>query len=233
MSIKLFLLVAVLTVAATQAANPRFRAVSGMQAKGKACDAANCASCNPPKKIKAAPQLAFFKNNCESLKCEWVKDKCGKPKAPIAKALAVKTPTTEADCKAANAPSSATSAEAVALCGATQGCKYDVIAANNYRCCHLPASKKTICASYGDAELVKIYEFPVVKPTPATPCAASSTCCSVAATIDADKAEAGEISGGKCKQVSGACVSPTNSATYVCTSQMMVGTKCGPKPACT
>ena len=40
MAIKLFLLVAVLTVAATQAANPRFRAVSGTDKKGwhKPCE---------------------------------------------------------------------------------------------------------------------------------------------------------------------------------------------------
>ena len=117
------------------------------------------------------------------------------------------------------------------MCGAAGGCKYDVITASNYRCCHLPSSPKHICAGYTDAELVKEIDFPIVVPKIADQCTSSSPCCSNEASINDDKEEAGEMSAGLCKLMVGGCMSP-KTVDYICTSQISAGTKCVQKPEC-
>jgi hypothetical protein len=234
MSLKLFLLVAVLTVAATQAAQPRFRGGVGI-ATGSGSAGKACYKYNAPARMRMTPNTAFFKKNCESVAaCEWSDGMCGvKPApAPTQKAKPAPkpkplVPATADECKLANAGPTATSAEAKQLCGAAEGCKYFVKSSTNFRCCyHKDGDKISSCDTPSPKGA-----FPVPDPAmkPAAKC--DGTCCSDPDKIDADMAGS-ELGGGKCKLGADKKCKRTDDTTIPCLSQIMIGTKCGPAPKC-
>jgi hypothetical protein len=233
MSLKLFLLVAVLTVAATQAAQPRFRGGVGI-ATGSGSAGKACYKYNPPARMRMTPNMAFFQKNCESVAaCEWSDGMCGVKPAPAPTQKAkpapkppAAVPATADECKLANAGPTATSAEAKQLCGAAEGCKYFVVTKTKFRCCHHSKGDKI---SSCDAPSPK-GPFPVPDPAMLPTGKCDGKCCSNPETIDADMAGS-QLGGGKCKLVVDKCMQ-TDDTTKPCLSQIPSGTKCKPAPKC-
>jgi len=229
MSLKLFLLVAVLTVAATQAAQPRFRGgvgiATGSGSAGKACN-----KYNPPARFRRwtkGGNYRFFEKNCKSVAaCEWSDGMCGVAAKPNPKPAPL-VPATVDECKLANAGPTATSAEANGLCKAAEGCLYHVVTKNKFRCCHHASVDKI---SSCDTPSPKA-PFPVPDPVlkPAAKC--DGTCCSDPDKIDADMAGS-ELGGGKCKLGADKKCKRTDDGKTACPSQIASGTKCKPAPKC-
>ena len=223
MSLKLFLLVAVLTVAATQAAQPRFR--GGVSTGGKACR-----KFNPPAQLRyLTVNMDCFEKNCKGVAaCEWSDGMCGALPTPQPTPPPPPPTPTVIQCKLANAGPGATSADAAALCHASN-CKYYVKASTHFRCCYQDGQDKISSCNAPPAG--KQFPEPDPKMPPASPaCTEGCTCCSNAKTIDEDMNKS-ELGGGKCKVGAGNKCKHTDDGKP-CPSQTAVGTKCKPLPTC-
>jgi len=229
MSLKLFILVAALTVMATQAIKPipggnlRFR--GGISTGGKLCK-----KYNPPARFRLKnPNMAFFEANCKGEKdCEWSDGMCGAKPKPDPKPPPPPKPPTEEQCRLANAGPTATSAEAQQLCGAAN-CKYFVKASTKFRCCHHPDKDKISFCDTPPSTGGK--KFPEPDPVVKDGGKCDDKCCSDAKKIDEDM-EKSQLGGGKCKVGGDGKCKHTDDGKTACPSQMPVGTKCKPKPAC-